>query len=224
MRRVWLSALISVVFIHAALDQPAPQARTKQTIFIFHSDEFWLNLHHFLYVLGRAENKTRDSSRSAVVNAPKDQEQGLTKLSAAEQATWREAVAFYANDLSKKDAVFDEPLPAITNALAQAGAAKSLAGTKVDPAVVSALERAAPLYRKAWWPAHHAANVEWQRTIQKLVDQHGQVILGFITKAYQMNWNPAGFHVHLSGYTNWAGAYSTTGELLVLSSLAEDID
>jgi hypothetical protein len=79
------------------------------------------------------------------------------------------------------------------------------------------------VYRKAWWPAHHAANVEWQRTIQKLVDQHGQTILGFITKAYQMNWNPAGFHVHLSGYTNWAGAYSTTGELLVLSSLAEDI-
>lgn len=38
-----------------------------------------------------------------------------------------------------------------------------------------------------------------------------------------MNWNPTGFHVHLSGYTNWAGAYSTTGELLVLSSLAQDI-
>ena len=223
MRRGLLAVLTIAVFIHGALGQTASQTKTRQTIFIFHSDEFWLNLHHFLYVLGRAENKTRDSSRSAVVNAPKDQEQGLAKLSEAERAIWREAVSFYANDLSKKDAVFDEPLPAITSALAQAGDAKSLGAAKVDPAVTSLLERAAPIYRKSWWSAHHAANVEWQRTIQKLVDQHGAVILSFITKAYQMNWNPSGFQVHLSGYTNWAGAYSTTGELLVLSSLAEDI-
>ena len=223
MRRGLLAVLTIAVLIHGPLGQTAPQTRTKQTIFIFHSDEFWLNLHHFLYVLGRAENKTRDSSRSAVANAPKDQEQGLAKLNEAERAIWREAVSFYANDLSKKDAVFDEPLPAITNALAQAGDTKSLSKANVDPAVASVLERAAPIYRKSWWSAHHAANVEWQRTIQKLVDQHGAAILSFVTKAYQMNWNPAGFHVHLSGYTNWAGAYSTTGELLVLSSLAEDI-
>lgn len=119
--------------------------------------------------------------------------------------------------------MFDEPLPALTNALAQAGAAKSLAKTNVDAELAKVLERAAPIYRKAWWPAHHAANVAWQRTIQKLLDQHGRAILSFITKAYQMNWNPAGFQVHLSGYANWAGAYSTTGELLVLSTLSEDI-
>jgi len=214
-----LAVLAFVLLVH-----PAPaQHASKQTIFVFHNDEFWLNLHHFLYVLGRAENKTQDSSRTAVVNAPKDQEQGLAKLTEAERATWREAVAFYANDLSKKDAVFDEPLPAITNALVQAGTAKSLAKTNIDPALAAMLERAAPIYRKSWWPAHHAANVAWQRAIEKLVDQHGRAILSFITNAYQMNWNPAGFHVHLSGYTNWAGAYSTTGELLVLSSLSEDI-
>src|ERR1041385_9075680 len=120
-----LVLLVAVVLVCGVLGQSAPQTKAKQTIFIFHSDEFWLNLHHFLYVLGRAENKTRDSSRSAVVNAPKDQEEGLAKLTPAEQTTWREAVSFYANDLSKKDIVFDEPLPAITNALAQADAAKS---------------------------------------------------------------------------------------------------
>lgn len=221
MRRVSLAVLAIFVFAHAALGQPA--SKTKQTIFIFHSDEFWLNLHHFLYVLGRAENKTQDASRSAVVNAPKDQEQGLAKLSKAERAIWREAVSFYAKDLSKKDAVFDEPLPAITNALAQAGNAKSLTKANVDPTIASVLERAAPIYRKSWWSRHHAANVEWQRTIQKLVNQHGPAILSFITRAYQLTWNPAGFHVHISGYTNWAGAYSTTGELLVLSSLSEDM-
>src|SRR5215470_10222644 len=98
-------------------DVSLPRHKATKAIFVFHSDEFWLNLHHFLYVLGRAENKTRDSSRSAVVNAPKNQDAGLAKLSDTERATWREAVSFYANGLSKKDAVFDEPLPSITNAL-----------------------------------------------------------------------------------------------------------
>src|ERR1044072_4606555 len=165
MRREILAVLIVLVIVHSALGEDAPTARTKQTIFIFHSDEFWLNLHHFLYVLGRAENQTQDSSRSAVVNAPKDEEQGLAKLTEAERATWREAVSFYAKDLSKKDAIFDEPLPPITNALAQAGDAKSLEKANGGPAIASALERAAPIYRKSWWPAHHAANVKWQRLI-----------------------------------------------------------
>src|ERR1044072_4069644 len=174
MKRVLLTTVLAVVvFAYPALGQSA--SRTK--IFVFHTDEFWLNLHHFLYVLGRAQNKTRDSSRSAVVNAPNNPERGLAKLTDAERATWREAVSFYANDLSKKDAVFDEPLPALTNALAQGGAAEPLAGVKGDPAVVSVLERAAPVDRKAWWPAHHSANVAWERTIQKLVDQHGGAIL-----------------------------------------------
>lgn len=199
--------------------QPPPSKR----IFVFHTGELWLNLHHFLYVLGRAENKTPDSSRAAVVNGPRDQQDGLANTTAAEKLIWTEAVSFYANSLSRKDAVFDEPLPSITSALAQAGEAKSLAQVKIDPAVAAVLERAAPVYRKLWWPKHHAANVEWQRVIQKLLDRHGDAILKFITSAYKMEWKPGGFHVHLSGYSNWAGAYSTTGELLVLSSLAGDI-
>jgi hypothetical protein len=194
-----------------------------QKIFTFHTDEFWLNLHHFLYVLGRAENKVRDASRNAVVNAPKDQEQGLAKLAPAEQGVWRAAVSFYANALSKKDVVFDEPLPGITKRLAQARNEESLAATDIDQELVSVLERAAPLYRRAWWSAHNSANLESQRSIQRLVDQYGTAILDFITRAYQMRWSPHGFDVHLSGYANWAGAYSTTGQLLVVSSLADDI-
>src|SRR5438093_1778022 len=63
------------------------------TIFVFHTDEFWLNLHHFLYVLARAENKERDASREAVGGAPADQDRGLGSLSEKDRAVWREAVA-----------------------------------------------------------------------------------------------------------------------------------
>src|ERR1051326_3089682 len=114
MKRVLLTTVLAVVvFAYPALGQPA--SRTK--IFVFHTDEFWLNLHHFLYVLGRAENKTRDSSRVAVSGAPADQQQGMARLTTQEQAVWKDAVLNYAAGPAKKDLVFDDPLPAVTLAL-----------------------------------------------------------------------------------------------------------
>src|SRR6185295_3938526 len=193
---------------------------TRGGLFVFHTDEFWLNLHHFLYVLGRAQNKERDTAREAVIGAPDDQARGLEKLSAKDQKVWGEVVASYAAGLSKKDIVFDDPLPALTNALARAEDTKSLKGSEIDPGIATTLERVAPIYRKGWWKKHHDANRRWQETIQKLVDRHGGTVLAFITNAYKLQWPAAGFPVHVSAYTNWAGAYSVTGNLLVLSSQA----
>ena len=44
-------------------------AQAAGPIFRFESDGFWLNLHHFLYVLGRAEAKIADAKREAVAGA-----------------------------------------------------------------------------------------------------------------------------------------------------------
>lgn len=196
------------------------RAVPRGNIFVFHTNEFWLNLHHFLYVLGRAANKERDTARDAVAGAPADQQQGLENLSMAEKKVWQETVAAYAMSWSKKDLIFDDPLPALTGALANAGEAKSITGLAIDPALVAVLQRAAPIYRKTWWPKHRDANRNWQTSIKALVDRHGVAVLAFITRSYQLEWPPAGFPVHVSGYANWAGAYSTEGNLLVLSSLA----
>jgi hypothetical protein len=176
-----------------------------------------------LYVLGRVANKERDSSREAVVGAPADQDRELVKLTSNEQQIWRDSVDAYAQGPSKKDIVFDDPFPAITKSLTQLDDAKSLDGSQIDPAVASILERAAPIYRKAWWPRHHKANQDWQKSVQKLVDLHGATLLRFITNAYKLEWPESGFPVHLSGYANWAGAYSTTGNLLVVASLSPDL-
>ena len=221
--RIFALVLITVVFFTMPLSvcpQTTAQDKRGGAIFVFLTDEFWLNLHHFLYVLGRAENKETNATREAVAAAPADQQSGLEKLSGKEQTIWREAVAAYAAGSSKKDVVFDDPLPAITSALAQAGDAKSLNGSQVDPAVATILERAAPIYQKAWWTKHHDANQNWQKAIQALLDRHGVNVLGFITNAYKLQWPETGFPVHVSAYANWAGAYSVTGNLLVLSSLA----
>ena len=220
-----IALLLTFLFIGQAfvISSPAKSADQKtHPIFIFHTDEFWLNLNHFLYVLGRAENKSADAAREAVVNAPADQARGFAKLSANEQSTWREIVTSYANGFSKRDLVFDESAASITSALAGAGDAKSLKGVKVDPALAALLERAAPIYRKAWWTDQRQSNRAWKKMIEPLLAQYGVAILKFITNAYKLEWPAAGFPVHLSGYSNWAGAYSTTGSLLVVSSLAKD--
>lgn len=214
------SALQTASSDAVSIARTKPRDSRGDTIFVFHTDEFWLNLHHFLYVLGRAENKERDAAREAVSGAPADQERGLAKLSAKDRQIWRAAVTAYAAGMSKKDLVFDDPLPALTTALARAVDAKSLTGSEVDPAIASILERVAPLYKKAWWKKHHEANRNWQKEIQALVNRHGATVLAFITTAYKLQWPAAGFPVHVTAYSNWAGAYSTTGNLLVLSSLA----
>lgn len=197
------------------------QKKPGNSIFIFHTDEFWLNLHHFLYVLGRAQNETADTSREAVAGAPADQKKGLATLTPAERNVWNEAVSAYAATHSKKDLVFDDPLPALTKALSQAREARSLVDAGVDPETAAVLQRAEPIYRKAWWPAHQSANRAWQSSIQPYVDKHGSAVLSFITRSYQFTWPEAGYAVHVSAYANWAGAYSTRGDLLVLSSLNE---
>ena len=149
-----IAILIALLLVNQAFVISAPAKVAEQKpgpIFVFHTDEFWLNLSHFLYVLGRAQNKAPDAGREAVVNAPEDQTRGLTKLNAKEQTAWREVVTAYAASFSKKDLIFDESASTVTKALAGAGDGKSLKGVVIDPALAALLERAAPIYRKAWW-------------------------------------------------------------------------
>jgi hypothetical protein len=178
-----------------------------------------LNLHQFLYVLGRVEAKMPDINRSAVAGAPADQAQGLARLNENEQRVWREVVAAYANGPSRQDAVFDSELVAAGQALARAGNATMLAGAGVAPSLADHLERAAPMYRKAWWDMHERANKNRERQLDALVLMHGQEVLSFITRAYQEAWPSDGYPVQFVAWANWAGAFSTGDRHLVVSTL-----
>jgi hypothetical protein len=188
-------------------------------LFLFQPDNFWLNLHQFLYVLGRHEAAMPDRTRRATVGAPADAEKGLAGLSADEHRAWKEAVTLYANGLSRQDAVFDDPVITAAQGLVQAAGASSLTMIGLAPTLAAMLEKAAPIYRKAWWPAHQRANVAWVRETEAQVEQHGAAITQFITRAYGLPWPEAGYPIQVSAYANWAGAFSTRGNLLIISSL-----
>src|SRR6187455_1523679 len=110
-----LTRRVFVVFLLAALCS-APSTALRAPVVTFHPHDVWLNLHHFLYVLGRADAKMPDATRRAVVGAPADQDKALASLPADQQRIWREAVTAYASGPSKRDAIFDAALTKMTNA------------------------------------------------------------------------------------------------------------
>ena len=192
-------------------EQPAP-------IFRFHADEVWLNLHQFLYVLGRHEAGMADRTRRAVVDAPADAEKGLAGLTTDEQRQWREAVRWYASGPGKQNAVFDDALIDLAHALVRAGSSSLPAANSPDPKTTAVLARVGPIYRRAWWSDHQRGNDAWIASIRPLLDAHGAAVLAFVTRAYGMSWPSAGYPVHVTAYANWAGAFSTRGNLLLISS------
>ena len=197
-------------------------AQAATPIFRFETDGFWLNLHHFLYVLGRVEAKMPDVKREAVAGAPADEAEGLKTLSEAERQAWRNAVTAYAMGFSKRDLVFDRDAYVVTNALRRAPEQSNLAELTIDATVARALESAAPVYRRAWWPRHRDANRKWLQALQDPLGKHGPRMLAYVTRAFQESWRPDGFPVNVSAWSNWSGAYSTsttTDPLLVVATM-----
>src|SRR2546427_3674970 len=177
--RIATRALVAILLASMA----APAIAGPPAIFRFESEEFWLNLHTFLYVLGRAENKFPDASREAVAGAPAEAQRGLQSLADAERQTWADAVTAYARGASRTDPVFERGAALLESRLADADDAPTLDRTDVDPAVRDILERAAPIYRRVWWPAHRAANRAWITATEQLVNANGRTVLDFITRA-----------------------------------------
>jgi hypothetical protein len=128
-------------------------------------------------------------------------------------------VSFYARTWSKKDAVFDADLVAISNQLKRAAFDQPAAGLKIDPEVAAMLDRAAPIYRKAWWTRHRDANRAWLANMQDPLKRYGPQVLTYVTRAYQEPWEKDGYPVNVAAFSNWAGAYSTSFNLLVVSSM-----
>lgn len=132
---VWVVAL-SLATCAAPVDgRQAPRSVSQAAAPIFVFDHpFWLNLHRFLDVLGRAEAKTIDSQRRAVSGAPAEQASGLAGLSEDERRVWTEAVTFYARGPSRKDTVFDEDMVRTGRVLVDAGDRPSMDGLPLDHA------------------------------------------------------------------------------------------
>jgi hypothetical protein len=217
MRQRYGSATALLTLLATAVPAtPTTGADAQATIFQF-ENRAWVNLHHFLYVLGRAAGGAPDTKRAAVVDAPKD---GTTAaLTEDERRIWTNAVAHYEAGFSKLDLVFDAPAIAATNAIVLAPDDGPLTMTAVPAETRKALTAAMAVYRKHWWPAHADANRRRIAGFDQHIGRHGRAILNRLTELYGESWPAGGVRVQISAYANWSGAYSTRGPLLVVASL-----
>ena len=210
----------ALLLVAAAIGTGAAQVPASRSTPLFDvtSDDFWLNLHHYLYVIGRARTGAADARQPAVASAPADEDQGRAVLTDAERRIWDDAVTAYANGLSRRTSFLEPALASTTLALGGTGAAETFPSSTVDPGTRASLERAAPVYRKAWWPRHRAMNEQYQRTLRQMVDRDGPAMLAFLTRAYRIEWPARPYPVHLVAYLNFAGAFSITNGAIVMST------
>ncbi len=157
-----------------------------------------MNLHHFV----RVEARRRAFKAQLVMP--------MSSLSEAERTAWSSAVDAYA-DLANLDPVFDERLFRINNALASQGEAATLPEGLIEPGVLAALNRAAPVYRDHLWPEHRRLNEEWIAATRPLVEQHAPALTRALAEAYHVQWPTEPILVDVSIEAGRVGAYTTGG-------------
>src|SRR5262245_20491709 len=112
----------------------AAAPRAQSSLFAFTTNDFWLNLHHYLYVLGRAHGRMPDATQPAVASALDDERLGLVPLTDEERSVWDASAAAYANGLSRQSSVFQAPLAPMTINLANTGDMIEFPATSFDSA------------------------------------------------------------------------------------------
>jgi hypothetical protein len=181
---------------------------------------FWVNLHHFLYVTARAR-RGMDSDRTAVTQALADTA-GAGKLAASLRGGWDQALEYYSRAIAERDVVFDSSLSMVNVRLAGLAASASPREAGLDAEHGRMLERAAPAYRAVWWARHDAANRQWIAAVTPMLAQHGDSAARWEARAFGVRWSETPVPVDVSAYANWAGAYTTEDpDHITISSLNE---
>jgi len=172
-------------------------------LFDFHSN-FWVNLHQVLL-------------HEAWLRAGPDRSlQGATPLTAADmgaedEATWNAAVSFYAAQFPTRQQLRDDRLISINDSLAaQPDDGAHLNPTAVPPDIGAVLRRAAVIYRKYWWPAHHAANQQWIASQKKRVQDLGPKLASAMTTDLREPWSAAPIRVDVCHHVAALGYAFTT--------------
>jgi hypothetical protein len=186
----------------------------SQPYFDFHSG-FWINLDHFLYL--QAVLDTSGALQDRAVAAQRTLP--VRQMTPEQHATWEKALAYY-RQFGDSDPLWDRALIIANYELSDADNAPSLAGRRLPPEMIAALEEAAPVYRALWWSDQDRKNRQWIGLAARLVREYGETMARRIASIYQTQWPKEEIPVEVVLYANWAGAYTTTinSTLITVSS------
>jgi hypothetical protein len=174
--------------------------------FDYHSG-FWVNLHHFLC----EEADARGSQTQTIPFEPEtaEDEKAHASLSPKERKRWQQSVEYYESKVIEHDLLKDPEMEKVKNRLEDLEDSASLRGSGLDPGLVAALDRAAPVYMAHWWPQHDKENQAWIAAVSPLVERDGARLSREIATAYDAVWPNRRVRVDVTAYANWAGAYTS---------------
>jgi len=217
MRMVSAAALLLFV-----LQCPA-QAKAGQSVenltapvFEFHSG-FWVNLHHFLYLQGRlqAARAAGSVARESKIAPPYDTPAFVQGMTAEERRAWQEAVQTYADSWSSRDLLLSNQMVLINDRLAELEKCPDLAGKSavectsgIVPELVTALDKAAPIYRRRWWAEQDRVNRAWIAAMVPALRNMGEPMAARLADIYQGRW-PARIYVDVVAFAGADGAYTS---------------
>ena len=192
-------------------------------VFELHSS-FWVNLHHTLYHDARLRTAAAAPDKRGKTSGPTLNIAPETKpaFTTAEQHIWDDAVGYYAANYANKDLLFSTELSQLKEQLGDFEDCDELSGRKrkfcdagLPTKLTQVLESAAPVYRAHQWPEHDRANRRWIMRVAPLVREQGVGLSERLADIYQTRWPRQKIRVDVSGYANWAGAYTTADPLRV---------
>ena len=216
-----LIAAVLALFSAGGVPRAPSAAGADTALFAFHAD-FWLNLHHFLYATARAR-RGLDSGRSVAARALADTV-GFGALPPEDQDAWRTSVAWYDSALAVRDILLDPGMVEIDDRVAVLDSSPTPEGTGLGAALVTVLERAAPVYRRLWWPAHDAANRRWLERERPLLASDGDSLEAQERRLFRQPWPERPIRVDVTAYANWAGAYTSVDPARITVSSGDPAD
>jgi len=183
-------------------------AETASTAYFEFSNNYWINLHHFLYqrAKGSQLRKLREGHRSFLSVG---EEGGYQGLSDAETKSLDRAVAYYKKNLIEKDLRRD--LGDMRLWLQEQDESKPISDTKFTPEFTEILNTADATYRAKFWPLHKAQNEHVLELHLNAVREVEAEVIGEMERLARYKW-PAQqkVRVDLTAYANYAGAYTPT--------------
>lgn len=206
-----LAGAFIVDLLGARQQEPGIQTGVNQ-YFEMRSD-FWLNLHHFLYL--QAVLATPQARKDAAIAV--DRAVPLRQMTPEQRIAWDKALTYY-RQFGDRDPLRDRALITANYELSDAGNSSSIEGRQLTPEMKAALQEAAPVYRALWWNDQDQKNRQWIERASLLVRKYGKNLSSRIALVYRTTWPANKIPVEVVLYANWAGAYTTTHDTLITVS------
>lgn len=165
---------------------------------------FWMNLHHTLFAAAWARRPGAGTLTALAGRLPVPLD---APLSAQERAAWDGAVAYYDREVASRDLLFGRGMEALKMAIVSGNLGSDAVGADLR----AALEAAAPVYRKHYWPGQDGANVAWIEAAIARLRAIAPEVIPQLETLYRVTWFSSPVRVDVVWVGNRQGAYTTIG-------------